>query len=229
MSKFNNFSHKLFGIVMVSFCCTSFNRAFAEDPAPSYSLQTLSLCSEGYYLSRCEGKIVGTNWLKGIRGTTLDYYSYGSSDSDTTNISNLRKFFTGLEKISYIPKDSNQATTANPSDYVRHRNSILNTFCTNNGELADIECKKCPNNAKVPASSVKTNISDNKVNESSWRVYTIADCYMEEFSDHTGTYIYAQNTIDTGNNFAKKCYFSTDVKGSELVSNGTTSTETGSE
>lgn len=206
MNIFNVFLCKLFTVITVLFCYTNF--VYAEQ---------LQLCSEDEYLYRCGQFVVGTNWLKGIKGknTTPDYYSYGSSDSETTNIVNLRKFFAGLE-ISYIPKDGTK-TSVSPSDYEEQKNKILNKICAKDGNLVDIECKKCPNNAKVSVSTVERKISDGKIDDGSWRIYTIADCYIDEFSDHTGTFVYVPIAAATSSANKTNCYYSNNFTGSELV------------
>lgn len=190
-----------------------------EGYTSTVSIETKILCKEGYYLSHCGGIKVGTNWLKGIQGntTTPDYYSYGLPDSDTTNIANLRKFFAGLEPINYTKKDR-QTETVSPSEYKPNRNEILTTFCTKNDELLNIECAKCPNNAKIPRSIVGKDNTSGKIIKSSWQVHTISDCYMDKFSDHTGTYIYVATAAANSATAGKKCYYSNDVEGDELIS-----------
>lgn len=180
---------------------------------------TQNICSKGYYLSSCNQIVVGSNWLKGIKGKTMpDYYSYGSSSSDPIHMTNLRKFFAGHEPIS-VKKGNQSEEKILPSDYVSSRNTILTTFCTDgNNSLANIKCQKCPNDADITESSVEINNYDNSIIEDSWQIHTIADCYMSEFSDHTGTYIYSPSATAGSNNTAKRCYYSDNVQGDELVS-----------
>lgn len=238
MSIFNNFSYKLFGVITALFY-VGLNCALADpavDVAPSgienpsgNSVRTidldaifntpLKLCASGYYLSGCNQIQIGTNWLKGIKGTdgTPDYYSYGSSSSDTIHITNLRKFFAGIEPISYKPENNSQTATVNPSVYSQYRNQILTAFCTDgDGKVKNIECKKCPNGSNILESTVAIGNSSGKIVQSSWNVHTIADCYMDEFSDHTGTYVYAKNNDQNGTQ--QKCYYSNNIEGEELVS-----------
>jgi len=225
MSKINSFSSVFFGVVMALFCYACFDYASAETipTTETQSTKTLTICDEGYYLSSCDQKVIGTNWLKGIPGTTTtngtpDYYSYDASEDATVNMTNLRKFFAGLEPISYKDASGN-ARTVLPSDYLQHRNTILSNFCINFvGQLATRECKKCPNGAQVSASSVERGVFFRNIIKDSWRVYTIADCYVDSFSDRTGTYIYAPITATTSTNMAKKCYYSNNVEGDTLVS-----------
>jgi len=227
MSIFNNFSYKLFGVVTALFYCAGVGYAMADAVPPGilisldrFNNEPQTLCVSGYYLSSCNHVQIGTNWLKGISGTieTPDYYSYESPDFD--NMTNLRKFFAGIEQISYTAEDSGKTVTVDPtgdSGYVKHRNTILNTFCTNgNGELKNIECKKCPNGANVSESTVNIGKYPQKILNNSWKIHTIADCYMDEFSDHTGTYVYVRND-DVGAT-GQRCYYSNTVKGDVLVS-----------
>jgi hypothetical protein len=226
MNIFNNFLRKLFGVVAALFYYVGCDCAFADHAQVSYLLmdeyynKQTTLCSGGYYVSSCNQITIGTNWLKGIKGTTEtpDYYSYDLPDSDTTNITNLRKFFGGVEPISYKTADGTE-TTANSEDYKSHRNTILNTFCTDgNGKQKGIVCKKCPNDATVSESTVNIGNYSGKIMEGSWKVHTIADCYVEEFSDHTGTFVYVPNNSAKNSASAKKCYYSNDVEGDELIS-----------
>lgn len=199
---FNNFLRKNFVIITILF--------FYTGPATA---EPLAICGENYYLARCGKTSIGTNWLKGIKGATPDYYSYDLPDSDTTNITNLRKFFAGVEQIIYKTKDGETQTVSGPG-YKTARDTILENFClTQTGELETVKCERCPNNASVFASSVDV---DNNIR--TWHVYTIADCYMDEFSDHTGTFVYVPNNSAKNSASAKKCYYSNDVEGDELVS-----------
>ena len=239
MNIFNNFSYKLFGVMTVLFFYTGAGGALADQAvsggsfnaridnsehfvtaelASNTSIQ--KLCESGYYLSSCGSKIVGTNWLKGIQGTeeTQDYYSYNLPVSDPIHMDNLRKFFAGHEKIYYngyqdpvLPNGDN--------GYLKSRNTILANFCVDeDGSLTNVSCKKCPNNAKISESVVERNVSDGKIVDSSWRIHTIADCYMDEFSDNTGTYVYVAGGAAVNNNIGQRCYYSNTVEGSELVS-----------
>ncbi len=214
MNIFDNFSHKLVGVTAILFCYTGFNCALAVG---YYS--TTKLCEEGYYLSSCNQVNVGTNWLKGIKNnaSTSDYYSYGTSVSDPIHMINLRKFFAGVESITYTDTNG-QSQTVYPSGYSETRNTILRTFCVadnaNPTTETNIKCKKCPNNAKIPASTVTFLFGT--LNSS--KIHTIADCYMDEFSDHTGTYIYTPASAAAGHDAATKCYYSDNVEGDELVS-----------
>ena len=52
-----------------------------------------------------------------------------------------------------------------------------------------------------------------------WNVHTIADCYMNEFEDSTGSYVYVPNNITHPENAADAkltCYYSQTVTGSSL-------------
>ena len=213
MNIFNNFLLNLAGATIVLSCYTNFTCA-----SGGYYSKT-QLCKEGYYLSSCNQVNVGTNWLKGIRNNaqTSDFYSYGLSAADSTNMTNLRKFFAGVEPIVYTDINGNQQTVL-PSEYINTRNEILRKFCivANGSSLIEtkVECKKCPNNAKTKASVVDYSFG----NSTNSNISTIADCYMDEFSDNTGTYIYVQNSAPQSADAGKKCYYSNEIKGDELIS-----------
>ncbi len=205
---------------------TSDNAKIAQYFAVSSTSSSVkTICPQGYYLARCGAAIsLGTNWLKGMNitssgvpVTTTDYYSYNSPASDMVHITNLRKFFGATERFTYTQKTSQgySSKIAQPSDYKRDKDLMLSYICTDStGGLAGIECEKCPGEASVAASTVNQDMTTNKLVWTSWKVHTIADCYMDEFSDDTGTYIYLPENIETEN--PAPCYYSTNVAGTAL-------------
>jgi len=226
MSKFGNFSYKKFCVMLVLSCCTIFVDAQAEETSTQTSCETKTLCSKGYYLSRCGNKSLGTEWLKGLVYTTEtdttgranDYFSHGKPLSDMIHMDNLRKFFAGTEPFNYYPdeNDSTVYNTVTPNVYVAARDVMLETVCTSaNGPLNSIECEKCPGNALVEESTVCQQSANNQYAYTNWKVHTIADCYMQEFSDNTGTYKYVQNPTETSYT-GQHCYYSVNVSGDKL-------------
>lgn len=210
------------------------------------TLSTVTLCPSGYYVSSCGMAVLGTNWLYGMNknktlktGTetqypckcdTANYFSYSenySTDKEDENKENLRKFFAGKEIINYTAKikvenSSNysyESKSVMPVDYKKARNIILSNFCTNErGELTDdLKCEPCPNNAMIPASTVKRETyAPRRVIYDTWNIHTIADCYMDEFSDTTGTYVYVSKSSDLSTGSGEKCYYSDTKSGSYL-------------
>ena len=183
-----------------------------------------TLCPQGYYLSRCGADVVlGTNWLKGLsitesNSTTVvgyNYYSYDKPASDIIHMTNLRKFFAAKEPLTYYA--GGEATEVPVGTYTSYRNTMLVKFCTDaEGKPTNIECEKCPGNATVTASTVEID-TDGKIKDGTWNIHTIADCYMDEFSDETGTYVYIPNNVnvDASAN-AANCYYSTNVAGTNM-------------
>lgn len=190
---------------------------------------TQTVCPSGYYVSKCGSYEIGTNWLKGMNIisdsttiTTNDYYSYDVPSANDINIANLRKFFAAIEPITYYEKAAgNNGTRVNPGDttgYKTDRDTILKHFCINEtGTLLNTECERCPNNADVAGSTVTLVPTADAIVPISWNIHTIADCYMREFSDDTGTYVYIpENIVASDTEVSSNCYYSTEVPGSML-------------
>ena len=195
----------------------------------------LSVCPSGQYLARCGMATLGTNWLKGMtkKGNieTPDFYSYNIGTSESVHMENLRKFFAGKDSFKYNARtrstDSSSGTyvytpkTATPDDYKPALNQILSNYCTDEqGRLANTVCETCPNNATIARSTVEEDTyCTGKILWDTWNVHTIADCYMNEFEDSTGSYVYVPNNITPPKNAADAkltCYYSQTVTGSSL-------------
>ena len=191
------------------------------------------LCPQGQYVYKCGNYRVGFEWLKGmyyVDDSVTSSTECGSDDWDTTqnkctrrtknyyyitktadNMSDddrsalmqqMRDFFTANNNISipYCAVDSdNNCTVAATSDISTDRNKILETVCNPTNTM--ITCAYCPDSANIPASKVRINAVTRKTSE--WKFYTIADCYMDSFTDSTGTFKYVTNTSEQ----AKKCYY----------------------
>ena len=198
-------------------------RDYFESFSTSQQYQDIKICGENRYLASCGSVNIGTNWLKGMKKTTLndgtittpDYYSYNAPLTDTIHMTNLRKFFGGYESIIY---DGNTVT---PEKYTQYKNQILSNFCTNGSGVyeGNVECKPCPNGASVASSSVKQNTSTGKIFWDTWDVHTIADCYMNTFSDDTGDYVYVPSNTVLNEDAKTDCYYSTNVSGTTLTIN----------
>ena len=67
----------------------------------------------------------------------------------------------------------------------------------------------------------KDSYDSGKILWDSWNVHTIADCYMQEFNDDSGTYVYVDDRTESSSNTNEGmlCYYSTNVKGSYLYYN----------
>lgn len=217
---------------------TSYFSLRADVSSESTIVKT-KICNAGYYLQTCGGEAtLGTEWLKGMRKTvnganntstiikTPDYYSYNSSNDE--NMNNLRKFFRGQEPITYTKKissNNNEVTYSSamvtPAEYTQYRNQILSNFCTTDtGKISGYNsCVRCPNDAMVEASTVEEDTYGNgRILWDTWDVRTIADCYLKEFSDDTGTYVYMSDNIDSNaQSDSTKCYYSSNVSGKKPV------------
>ena len=212
MNKIGDFLYKLFGAVLVFFCYVYDNNANAK-----------VICPDGKYVSRCGDYYVGTNWLKGYTVTktllssdgstestytlkTTDYFDY-SSNADEVNLANMRKLF---EKNGEIIKkngdiiyteysdDANAQimNSAKPDEYGKTRDDILEKYCNPNNVY--IECAACAGNGTVGKSEY----------DKGWKSFkTIADCYMKEYTDTTGTYVNISK-----DNQEQNCYFTAAVQ-----------------
>lgn len=209
------------------------------DSSGSYNyLQTITICGAGYYLKACGPTVLGTKWLKGMNktkglesGQKITTPDYSSKDSDE-DWSNFRSFIAG-ESFQYKLNSGTDADgttlTADSSDFKPYRDQILSNFCTNTKgniewslyDTNGIVCARCPNNANVQASTVQSDYDTGKILKDSWNIHTIADCYMQEFSDETGTYVYltdahAQNALYLASETGDNCYYSKSVLGTSL-------------
>ena len=200
--------------------------------------RTRQLCRSGQYLASCGMSTIGTNWLKGLKKAgnvqTPDYYSYNTQDSDTINMENLQKMFAHQYALEYTSRTGTSSSNyvysnavALPSQYKDHLHQLLSNFCTNDDgkipikEMADIiHCQPCPNNAYVERSTVQEDVYESgKILWDSWNVHTIADCYMKEFDDSDGTYVYIDTASSAQTNTSKNCYYTKNVYGTSLYYN----------
>ncbi len=208
----------------------------STDDVGNRNTHTIKLCQSGQYLGACgkgnKLRLIGTNWLKGLKksdGTeTPDYYSYNTQTSDTIHMENLKKLFAHTEPLIYTSRSKPSGSlfvyatsVAYPEDYKWHLYQLLSNFCTDeDGNVPTddiIHCAPCPNNAYVERSTVQQDAYDTgKILWDSWNVHTIADCYMNEFEDTDGTYVYAssgsQDTLSKTN-----CFYTKNFAGSSLV------------
>lgn len=167
-----------------------------------------TLCPAGQYVSQCGNYRVGFYWLKTAKlpyknstetetpNGTEDYEhmmietrNYYVGETNVELFDQMRIFFSGIGDISMFYKDTDGVIQPiSYATFVNDRELILKNVCHPN-LLASIKCEKCPNNATVEESSVELD-EDNLAVAGSWRFHTIADCYVTEFKDSTGTYLY---------------------------------------
>jgi len=237
MNKFGNILWKIFTSLVV-FSCRTPNDANADEYA-----QTHTLCRAGYYVSKCGDYNVGTNWLKGypesenavaisaameasatvvtsragIRNSLIsgivnspNYYDY----SGINNLKNLRYFFSNNGDDIIYTTASGTRQIVQYDTYKSMRNNLLVATC--NPVDVQITCSQCPGIGTVPASTVDITYDSGLLVSGSWNFHTIADCYMQEFSDSTGIYEYVDN-----NNNTQNCYYANDVSGDVLIRENT--------
>ena len=182
--------------------------------------ETVPICPEGWYVSKCGNYRVGFNWLKSAilpdpehpqtdEVSNMQTKNYHMADTDMLSLfAKMRTFFGHENTVLYYYDDNNNRILATPSDITKDREAILNNLC--HPSTAVIKCATCPNNAHVDASTV--GLDDNNLTvQGTWNFYTIADCYMQEFEDSTGSYFFVPESIETLENIdateAEKCYY----------------------
>lgn len=201
MNYFCNFFQRFFVLCVIF--ATVQNATAEETPQ--------TLCAAGYYVEKCGDYVIGTNLLKGYQiddtHNSPDYYDYANEN----NLVNLRKFFAGVQPFRYRTKMTQTVVEIEPEEYVPFRNGLLASIC--NPAETEIICQKCPEDADVDESVVGLD-ADNVPVEDSWIFHTISDCYINEFSDSTGTFEYVDpETPDV----AQNCYYNIEISGSTLV------------
>jgi len=217
MNKINRFLLCLLCVAVV-FSFGIYSCAFgATDETTTITEQII--CDTGYYLAKCGTNYVGLNWLKGyaLNGDTnsYDFYDY-ADETGKNNIKNLRLFFNPVagEDIIFTKSakyDSlRDSIPSDDDDVVSTRNGLLTATCT----ASNATCAKCPGDGTVAQSTVKI-YSTTSVYE--WTVHTIADCYMNTFTDSTGTFKYVP-TETSPTSAALNCNY-TDVSMGNQLSN----------
>jgi hypothetical protein len=109
--------------------------------------------------------------------------------------------------LSYYDSDDN-IQSAQESVYASDREAILNNLCHPSNSV--ITCAPCPNDATVQESVVGLD-DDNLTVRGTWQFFTIADCYMQEFEDSTGSYFYVPDEVQDPSNLTiengEKCFY----------------------
>lgn len=127
---------------------------------------------------------------------TIDTRDYYVGETNLELFEQMRGFFSSTGDTTIFYRDPDSGIKPVPYvTFVEERELILKNIC-HPALTSAIKCEKCPNGATVPESSV--DLDENNLSfANSWRFHTIADCYMTEFKDSTGTYIYLPaNTPD---------------------------------
>ncbi|MBR5904734.1 MAG: hypothetical protein IKZ49_04365 [Alphaproteobacteria bacterium] len=209
MTKINNILWKLLGVI-VAFLSNATGSSFAD--TDSIRTRRVSLCGKGdksnYYIKSCNGKDVGINWLRSAttsNGVKTNVFSIDENNSLSVNTKNFRKYIAAANKDELV---NIQETTLDPRIQLKE---ICSPY--QEGAQISIVCEACPNGGFIDAQekaspSVELNYNDNSV-AGKWVFYTIADCYLQEYSDATGVYHY----IDTVNSGKEKCYYKPDAEG----------------
>lgn len=199
MYKPNKIFYKFLCMSLMFFCFNT-NQTYAEQ-----------VCSKGYYVISCSGKTIGTYLLKGFyyQGSgnqtmqSPNYYDY----SMTSNMENLRAFFSGTGTFQYWKRDGTTISTAQADDtenvtgYKTYRDKFFATYCPNANSIL---CAKCPNGGKTDFSSISMTADGSTT---VWHLNFISDCYVSQYTDSTGSYEYI---ADTTNLQTLTCYYDTE-------------------
>ncbi len=244
MKHIHNVFFQLFFVAIVFSCCGVYADDFSftiiggkpviswlgDTTYSNYSNSTSGtkqqICPENQYVYGCGNYRIGFNWLKSATltdpnpnaqpstHTTKNYYI---SDDPMVLFKQMRNFFHGdAPSIKY--NNNGNLADAPLNDYRKDREVILQNLCNPLTSATAITCATCPNGAKVHATTVQINDQDKKVVQNSWDFYTIADCYMDEFKDSTGTYVYVDDI--NNNNTRYECYYTNTNPNAITILNG---------
>jgi len=168
------------------------------------------ICPENQFVYKCGNYRVGFDWLKSVKlpnpenmSQKVQTKNYYINDNALDLFNQMRNFFHDGD-VKYKDDDGN-IKTADVATYKEDRQVILQNLCNPLVENTGAICAKCPNDAKVKPSTVEVSEEDGKIIKYSWDFYTIADCYMNEFKDSTGSYEYVTNIND--NDTKHDCYY----------------------
>lgn len=167
-----------------------------------------------------DGPIIAYNWVNNskcikITVNKVKTNNYYTTDNQSDLLQQMRDFFaakknTSINYCEKVDQDNNKCTkinTINVEDYKSDRDTILNTVCNPFDSEMVITCATCPGSAKVGASTVEINTALKTTK--SWTFHTIADCYMQDFTDSTGTFKYVKPEQITNPNLpGEECYYS---------------------
>jgi len=201
--------------------------------------EKVQICPRGQYVYSCSGNRVGYNWLSKITfsksdGTKIFTDNYLIGDNYDQKIDQMRTFFAGSGQINkqyctsanscnetidttFIQTEGNEKT-------LNDRDFILGYLCNPLTEGVSIGCATCPDNAYVRESFVRRDnytplgIEGNLLVRHSWEFHTIADCYMTQFEDSTGDFIYVKSQTRTNtDNQGTPCYYSSSSQDSQYM------------
>ena len=219
MRKIKNILWKLLGFVVAILTNThSFANAPLRRPlvTPAREQETVKtkryyFCGankKNQYVKRCGGSEVGINWLRSatnIDGDIVSITFSTSTKNSSETIENFKKY------INSANNNTNITLTFSDVSESLNANDQLTTLCSpynEDGTKKEIECATCPGAGILEeASYVDINYNENTVMPYTWKFYTIAHCFLNEYTDTEGTFYY-QDTL-TGEH--EKCYYSPDT------------------
>ena len=175
----------------------------------------VELCPAGYYVSKCGNFSVGYNWLKSAYVNASQTHNYATSTDPATRFDHMRRFFRGQFLPAYTDETK---TSTNQIKSQEDRDAILGAVCNPNNVKKDsnfsYSCAPCPEAGTVGPSYVHTDYSASSLLiPNSWKFHSIADCYVSEFEDATGSFIYVPLNLatETVSDIGKSCYYGDSV------------------
>lgn len=216
MSKTGNFLWKLFCALVVFF----YHRI---DNARAIDVKTtVKLCSyPNQYVVSCNGYKVGFEWLKGatisganIKGSTINTltipnYTAGTKFDDSTTTTTKDR----IDALKYFFAQAGGKTDLAeglPINTVEPKkvSDLLSLLCSN---PSDVVCATC-DGGFVDDSLYQ--YDETGIVADTWKFYTIADCYITDFTDQTGTYNYIETTSNPP--IKHKFYYKPDTAAKQL-------------
>lgn len=186
----------------------------------------VEICPAGYYVSKCGNFAVGYNWLKNAYVNNEQTNNYATTSNDpVTQFDQMRRFFKGQYLKAWVvnEKTGEIDTTKTPqTKSIDDRDTILGAICNPNNVKKDANfsysCAPCPEAGTVGPSYVHTDYSSSTLLiPHSWKFHSIADCYLSEFEDATGSFIYSQINFDTSTaEKGQACYYGDSISTSDF-------------
>ena len=230
MNKLGNFLWKLFSITMV-LSWDARGVAMADDETTTKSTDTRwgiyshskkghtkTICPAGQYVYSCGSYKVGYNWLKNItltapNGWVKSTKNYYIGDSTYDRMEQLHAFFNKNQTIKQTTDTGYTSVDTSSSEVEDDREFILGLVCNPLTENISITCAACPDGGTVERSSVDVG-NDTSYEETdlmlirgTWNFHTIADCYVSEFEDASGSFVYVSPNVSATDAKAEACYY----------------------
>ena len=187
MKRHTNIINFAFAMVAICTWCVSANAA---------------ICQKNFYIAKCGSFAITPknvleelfNLSKTADGT--NGFLCIDSENKTETMSNFRNFMQGVGNLRCrrCPDTTGTGCTAEgilnipETQYNGYRTAFLKNNCKN--KSVSVTCTQCPNGSKTDGTSDVSNPdATGDTNYYNWTSFnSIANCYVDEFNDGTGTY-----------------------------------------